>query len=253
MLYLASKYYAQMGGVEGGAGRGEVFRRALASNAGLGGDSCNRGMLLGSLLGAIVGASGLPSDLVEGLVRGREVRPCIDTLAQLSLSTPVALKGTCTPLGIPTPPLPLRLYPLAGGVEGVQGVVYYPRDFASKLARIKADAEEARVPMDALCYAPLTSTTSARGYAMVSKEGGGVEVITLPPPASTPGLSGVFLDQGDAKRDRAEALGVAVVDTSLTTVLRAWERGESWRSEDGTGVFIYTHPLELAARGRRVV
>jgi hypothetical protein len=85
---------------------------------------------------------------------------------------------------------------------------------------------------------------------MVSKEGGGVEVIHLPPPPPC-AAGGVFLDQGDAKRDRAEALGLSLVDTSLTTVLRAWERGESWRSEDGTGVFIYTHPLELAARGRR--
>ena len=215
---------------------GEALRAALLSNANLGGDCCNRGMLLGAVLGCVVGASGLPPDLVGGLLRRPQLVAAIDAFAEraarqllgeserqgggaaAAAAASAAAVAAAPPLeprfGRPSP-LPRRAYTSSSAVRA-------PRDFEAKLALMREHARAAGVAPHHLRYvrgaAGPFAVVEARGaralaapasappqplcarLALVAVDLGGGARAAAAAPAAT-------LTEGDAARDRAEVLG----------------------------------------------
>jgi hypothetical protein len=208
-------------------------RAALLSNANLGGDCCNRGMLLGALLGCVAGAESLPHDLVGGLLRAPGLAAALDafverTARQLlgqpapgavgdaAASAPVAMAAaTVLPprFGRPSP-LPRRAY-------SAHSAVLAPRDFTAKLARMREHARAAGVVPQRLRYvrgaAGPFAVVEARGVRALAAPAGALQPLCaqfalLPVTVgggarAVPAAPAAALAEGDAARDRAEVLG----------------------------------------------
>jgi hypothetical protein len=214
---------------------GEVVREALLSNANLGGDCVNRGMLLGALLGLVVGERNLPRDLVEGLCRREEVRGAVEAFGDLAARQVEGVAGASTNLPTTSPrfgrpwPLPVRaLFSRrvdeettgegtgAASLLSGSGVPPFllprpPRDFATKIARMREEAARAGVAdVRSLRY---MRTSASNPLVAVPLKGGGVRLEGVVGSAADGGggddsaVVGVgLLEAGDAARDRAEVL-----------------------------------------------
>lgn len=157
MLYLASKYVEEA--QRGRKSPSEALESALLSNANLGGDCCNRGLLLGSLLGAYFGASNIPLHLITGLKRKDELIKATDLFAELILKQ--LLTGNIHPSRFGRPsPFPTKSYSALSAIQP-------PRDFRLKLEIMKKTAAMANVPVKKLrfkrdIFSPLDSGDAAR-------------------------------------------------------------------------------------------
>lgn len=212
MLYLASKYFEE---AQCGQSPSEALERALLSNANLGGDCCNRGLLLGSLLGACFGASNIPLHLLNGLKRKEELIEETDLFTELILQQ--LSTGNIHPSRFGRPsPFPTKSYSALSAIQP-------PRDFRLKLELMKKIAAMANVPVKKLRFK---------------------RDIFSP------------LDEGDAARDRKEALA----SSSSTSNKKAIRLDEDDHTEDvvynqdivqcesGSGVFYYPQSSELVSR-----
>jgi len=161
----------------GGAGEAarSAFWAAMEGNAGVAGDSCNRGMLVGALLGAVFGARNLPAELVTGLFRSAEaqagVAAFVDRVVRPQFGSGDAMPPEPGSFGHPCPLPPARY--------GDCTPVAYPRDFAAKTAAIAADAAAAAV------VSP-TRLAWIRGVGpVVLPVGGGAAAFATPIPRRT--------------------------------------------------------------------
>lgn len=212
---------------------GDGFRAALLANANLGGDCCNRGMLLGSLLGCIVGESNIPADLITGLYRYDELRSSIDALADaickhMEQSTQTkACSGAdgdarrvTTRLGHSWP------LPLAGYTS--KSVIRAPVDFRSKTQLIHQQASEAGLPVHCLRFIrglswnPIAvvpdrieckwewATMMIKGHKQIAELDSHHAIIAVALRSSHPDRAVMTttnaLEAGDAAADRAEVL-----------------------------------------------
>jgi len=234
---------------------GEIFREALASNTSLGGDTCNRGMLLGSILGGVIGASNIPQDLLEGLVRGAELRSAVKALSARIISTSRASTNSSPPA-----PLPRLYYSSEVGLG-----VNLPRDFGEKFVALQRDAFEAGVPIRNLVYANPRSALSPKAYALNFGKFGALTAtpIRLRDHSKFNGSQELLLlEEGDARKDRVEFSG-GTDDTSKAEAKEIseligsmiWESSVPMESEgqtrEGTGIFFYAHPRELFLRKKK--
>jgi hypothetical protein len=263
---------------------GEALRAALLANANLGGDNCNRGMLLGSVLGAVLGRSGIPADLVEGLVRGEEVLASLGKFsglcAQAAASSPSsALKGR---LGRP------YICPLLSSPTGRLGPLLAPRDFREKVGTLQRMASalggEGEGVHTLRFFRHLHSGGLSRVPVAFSVASGAGAALILKPHylfTGEPEPRMKRLEEGVAVRDRLEALGVSAaaggsgsssgshavtlaesataasprtyptsaqfeqVLRSVDDVVHSGWWARASQAEPGTGVFFYPHPVEL--------
>ena len=137
----------------------EALETALLSNANLGGDCCNRGLLLGSVLGAAFGASNIPIRLINGLKRRDELLVAVEGIADLILqqfSTGITIASR---FGRPSP-LPTREYSL-------KSAIHPSIDFHQKLYEIQQTAARMNLSISNLrfirdIYSPLDFGDAAR-------------------------------------------------------------------------------------------
>jgi len=137
----------------------EALETALLSNANLGGDCCNRGLLLGSVLGAAFGASNVPIRLINGLKRRDELLLAVDGIADLILQQFSTGMTIASRLGRPSP-LPTREYSL-------KSAIHPSIDFHHKLYEIQQTAARMNLPISNLrfirdIYSPLDFGDAAR-------------------------------------------------------------------------------------------
>ena len=137
----------------------EALETALLSNANLGGDCCNRGLLLGSVLGAAFGASNIPIRLINGLKRRDELLVAVDGIADLILQQFSTGMTIASRFGRPSP-LPTREYSL-------KSAIHPSIDFHQKLYEIQQTAARMNLPISNLrfirdIYSPLDFGDAAR-------------------------------------------------------------------------------------------
>jgi hypothetical protein len=137
----------------------EALETALLSNANLGGDCCNRGLLLGSVLGAAFGASNIPSQLINGLKRRDELLLLVDGIADLILQQFSTGMTIAPRFGRPSP-LPTREYSL-------KSAIHPSIDFHQKLYEIRQISMRIKQPICNLrfirdIYSPLDFGDAAR-------------------------------------------------------------------------------------------
>lgn len=235
MLYLAARFHADMlragGGGAGGGGeqareaRGEALREALLANANLGGDCCNRGMMLGGVLGAVLGRSGIPADLLQGLARRQEALAAAAGLSALCLSASAAAATAGAGVGAGRLGRPLAS-PLLASPSGALGALRVPVDFEGKLRALRELAAAEGVPVSALRFFRHLHGAAGRVPAgFVAQRDCGSGGGGAPQGRASPGLwlravyggdsgaaaargSGALerLEEGVAVRDRIEAL-----------------------------------------------
>ncbi len=207
----------------------EGFRAAMLANANLCGDNVNRGVLLGAILGAVVGASNLPADLVGGLHRREEAKSAAEGLAAL-----VAATAAATASQPRRAPHFGRPWPLSIAYYGQETPVRAPRDLATKLRAIAADAARAGVPVRQLWYdrhaGPLVIQRVAPPFVAAavldvqpashatvgptSSACGGTVLVMRGSPRAAAGSTNVTgsrkMDQGVAAADAAEVLAALI-------------------------------------------
>jgi hypothetical protein len=137
----------------------EALETALLSNANLGGDCCNRGLLLGSVLGAAFGASNIPIRLINGLKRRDELLVAVEGIADLILQQFSTGMTIASRFGRPSP-LPTREYTL-------KSAIHPSIDFHQKLYEIQQTATRMNLPISNLrfirdIYSPLDFGDAAR-------------------------------------------------------------------------------------------
>ena len=133
---------------------GEAMRAALLANTNLGGDCCNRGMMLGAVLGAVVGRAGIPADLIDGLARREELLADFQRFSALCASAAAAAaaaaaEGMHAPSGRLGRPWPS---PLLSSPSGALGGLALPVDFAGKLALLQRLAAAGGRPLHQLRF-----------------------------------------------------------------------------------------------------
>lgn len=223
MLYLALKCVreavtAGSSDRDGTLGRGAAtaaVKACLVSNARLGGDSVNRGMLLGALLGLIFGVASLPPEYRRGLVRGGEMAPPIHALAAVVSRHITASTSTPPPFGLARPLPYIPCHPS-------QGTIRFPRDESAKITAVGKDMARAadlisgttttaKAPPSHLWYlrgigaiACLEMAGSRQGT--VTRKCVAIGPALAPPPVDAAARVGSVLEEGDAAADRAKAL-----------------------------------------------
>jgi len=275
VLYLASKYARRMREADDARGRGEALRAALLSNANLGGDCCNRGMLLGAILGCVSGADAVPRDLIDGLHRRGELLAVVDSFAERVARHLEAGPPSVTRFGRPSA-LPPRAYSAGDSAAGAQSgsELRLPTDFPGKIEAIAAHARAAGVPVEHMRYVrdshtPFAVVPAGGDVAQRLGAGGGLalsptSVLVPVPTAAAPRGHLRGLDAGDAARDRAQALA-ALHGTSIAAAAAQPSEPSGLTREqlkkldasagdavhlpsaNGVGVFFYAPTSELAA------
>lgn len=203
---------------------GDGFRAALLSNANLGGDCVNRGLLLGGILGILIGGAHIPQALIDGLYRREQMLPVIHDFAALVCAH--HQREQQAPRIVPRfgRPHPLPLADFTGSTA-----IKAPVDLPDKLALIQAQAAAVRLPVCQLRYVkgvgavallhPDHPLAAAAAGDLLHVSRSFVAVPLVKPDPSSP--IAVHLDDGDASRDRAEVLAALAGTAAPVTVTGA--------------------------------